>query len=56
MIGTATSPFVTTRNQGLGLGLTLAEKFARESGGSLSIAGSKKLGGAAVTLVLPGHG
>lgn len=56
MVGVATSPFVTTRNQGLGLGLTLAEKFARESGGSLSVAGSKKLGGGAVTLVLPGHG
>jgi C4-dicarboxylate-specific signal transduction histidine kinase len=47
---------VTTRNQGLGLGLTLAEKFARESGGTLTIAESKKLGGAAVNLVLPDHG
>jgi nitrogen-specific signal transduction histidine kinase len=56
IIETAISPFVTTRNQGLGLGLTLAEKFARESGGTLSITESKKLGGGAVNVVLPGHG
>ena len=52
----AVSPFVTTRNQGLGLGLTLAEKFARESGGSLSIGQSAKLGGGSVVLSLPDHG
>lgn len=56
IVATATSPFVTTRNQGLGLGLTLAEKFARESGGSLLIAESKALGGSSVNLSLPGNG
>lgn len=56
MVGIATSPFVTTRNQGLGLGLTLAEKFARESGGSLTIAESKRLGGSSVNISLPGNG
>jgi signal transduction histidine kinase len=55
-LGIAISPFVTTRNQGLGLGLTLAEKFARESGGSLVLGASRKLGGAAVALTLPDHG
>lgn len=53
---TAISPFVTTRNQGLGLGLTLVEKFSRESSGLLGIEASKRLGGAAVSLTLPNDG
>lgn len=56
IVASAVSPFVTTRNQGLGLGLTLVEKFVRETGGTLALSESKKLGGARVRLVLPCDG
>ena len=52
IIASATSPFVTTRNQGLGLGLTLVKKVATESSGTIRLA-SSPLGGASVTLTLP---
>jgi len=47
------SPFVTTKPSGTGLGLTVAQKVAKEHGGTL-IAENRPEGGACFTLTLPG--
>lgn len=46
------SPFVTTKPSGTGLGLTVAQKVAKEHGGTL-IAENRPEGGACFTLTLP---
>ena len=46
------SPFFTTKDKGLGLGLALAERVARRHGGALNIGQSEK-GGAKISLELP---
>jgi signal transduction histidine kinase len=46
------TPFVTTKSTGTGLGLTLAERIARDHGGTLT-AGNRHGGGASFRLVLP---
>ena len=46
------TPFFTTKEKGSGIGLFSCRKFARESGGSLSISGSPGKG-ACVKLILP---
>jgi two-component system sensor histidine kinase HydH len=45
-------PFLTTKVQGLGLGLSIATRFAERQGGRLMIQ-NRPQGGAGVTLVLP---
>lgn len=48
----ATSPFYTTKDKGLGLGLALTERVARLHGGKVRIGRSDR-GGAKVSLVVP---
>lgn len=47
------SPFFTTKDKGLGLGLALAERVAHRHGGSMRISQSAEHGGALVALELP---
>jgi signal transduction histidine kinase len=46
------TPFVTTKPNGTGLGLTIAQRVAREHGGKLTAA-NRPEGGACFTLTLP---
>ncbi|HLS27447.1 MAG TPA: ATP-binding protein [Opitutales bacterium] len=50
---TATEPFFTTRNVGVGLGLSVAKKIVNEHGGTLEIDPSQSKNGKAVSVVLP---
>ncbi len=53
LLARACEPFFTTKETGvLGLGLAMAQGFARQSGGALTLA-SSPAGGTAVTLTLP---
>ncbi len=47
------SPFFTTKEKGLGLGLALTERTAHRHGGAVTIEKSERGGGAKVTLHLP---
>jgi len=46
-------PYVTSKADGDGLGLAIAKKIIMEHGGSIDVAASEALGGAAFTLRLP---
>lgn len=45
-------PFVTTKSNGTGLGLTIAQRIAREHGGTLAVT-NEKVAGACFVLILP---
>ena len=47
-------PFVTTKARGTGIGLSFTSKIVEEHGGELAIGSSQDLGGARVSLRLPG--
>ena len=46
-------PYVTSKEDGDGLGLAIAKKIVVEHGGALTVERSRDLGGAAFTLRLP---
>ncbi len=46
-------PFVTSKPDGMGLGLAISRSLIRARGGELSCAASDTLGGASFTLRLP---
>ena len=55
LLPTLFRPFVTTKEEGTGLGLALVQKIAEEHGGNVEARVSESLGGACFCLKLPVH-
>ena len=55
MLGRILEPYVTTKEKGTGLGLTIVRKVIEEHGGRIDIRNTDYGAGAQVTLTLPSH-
>jgi Signal transduction histidine kinase regulating C4-dicarboxylate transport system len=52
IVGTLFTPFVTTKSQGVGIGLTIAQRIVAAHGGTIA-AHENQSGGATFTITLP---